>query len=452
MSENVVEPTAGALPTLNAKDNAKVLGAPSSKSKSKSNVGKLFVLIAVLIGLLFIVVGLMWFLKGRKAAQSAPPPITLGAKANGLGEKNSAVDNAGIEKLKASMLDSDKKKQAEANDNASKLAAMAAADQAKADAAKASAQNGAPAIGGAAPAPGGAPQAPNGQGRNAPPRPPTPQERKYQGQVMVDYSGGKKEERQYGNNQAQQPNQSNQTAYQAAAVNGGNAGGYQGAGFGNNGGGQATDNLSARLQPTVLARREAGVLPNLDYLLKRGVSIPCALQTGIDTTLAGFVVCKVMSDVYSANGKTLLVERDATIFGEQQSALKQGQARTFILWTRIDNPSGVYAQVDSPGTDQMGFNGVPGYVDSHFWQRFGGAIMLSLVQDYGQVIIARESANSNGTAPTYSNTTNTTQNMAAEALHNTINIPPTLIVNPGTIVYVLVSRDVSFENVYTLIK
>ena len=85
MSENVVEPTAGAIPSLNAKDNAKVLGSPSSKVRSKSNVSKLFILIGVLIGLLFVVFGLLWFLKGRKA-QAPTTPITLGAKASGIGD------------------------------------------------------------------------------------------------------------------------------------------------------------------------------------------------------------------------------------------------------------------------------------------------------------------------------------------------------------------------------
>ena len=122
-----------------------------------------------------------------------------------------------------------------------------------------------------------------------------------------------------------------------------------------------------------------------------------------------------------------------------------------MVWTRLDNPSGVFANLDSPGTDQMGFNGIPGYVDTHFSSRFGGAIMLSFIKDFSQNLSARQGSSTNS-GPTYNNSSQAGQDMAAEALRNSINIPPTLVVNPGTIVYVLVARDVSFESVYTLAK
>jgi type IV secretion system protein VirB10 len=119
--------------------------------------------------------------------------------------------------------------------------------------------------------------------------------------------------------------------------------------------------MASRLQPTVLAARRAGILPNLDFLLKRGMTIPCALQTGIDTTLPEFVVCTILNDMYSAKGKTRLLERGSTVLGEQQSDLKQGQARTFVVWTRIDMLGGVFVNIDSPATDRQGYSGIPGY-------------------------------------------------------------------------------------------
>ena len=191
--------------------------------------------------------------------------------------------------------------------------------------------------------------------------------------------------------------------------------------------------------------RTAGKLASLDFLLKRGTSIPCALETGIDTTLAGFVVCKVTNDVYSANSKTLLIERGASIFGEQQSSLRQGQERTFVLWTRIDNPSGITADLDSPATDQMGYNGIAGYVDTYFWKRFGGAIMMSFIKDFSANL------NKNG-ENNMQNTSQSSADLATETLKNAINIAPTLRVLPATVVYVLVARDINFSSVYSLEK
>ena len=47
-------------------------------------------------------------------------------------------------------------------------------------------------------------------------------------------------------------------------------------------------------------------------------------------------------------------------------------------------------------------------------------------------------------------TSNTMQDMASEALKNSINIPPTLYKNQGELVYVMVARDLDFSGVYSL--
>ncbi|HHW4683430.1 MAG TPA: type IV secretion system protein VirB10, partial [Xylella sp.] len=275
-----------------------------------------------------------------------------------------------------------------------------------------------------------------------PPRPLTPMERKMAGSVLLENTGAKlKADVQLSNNDQPPP----EAKASKPTMEGNQSDGQS----------RGTDGLASRLQPTVLQARSAGKLPNLDYLLKRGTSIPCALKTGIDTTLPGFVICNVLNNVYSANGKVLLIERGATLFGEQQSQLKQGQARTFVVWTRIDNPNGVFANIDSPATDQMGYSGIPGDVDTHFWQRFGGAIMLSLIKDFSQAYSQRIANKSNSgitvTQP-YGNTAQAAQDMGAEALRNAINIPPTLTVLPATTVNVMVARDVSFENVFNLVE
>jgi type IV secretion system protein VirB10 len=163
------------------------------------------------------------------------------------------------------------------------------------------------------------------------------------------------------------------------------------------------------------------------------------------------VLCNVISDVYSANGKTLLVERGATLFGEQQSQLQKGQARTFVIWSRVDNPSGVTADIDSPATDSMGYSGVPGVVDYHFLERFGAAVLLTVISDFSEAAAERYSNRTGGTVNLGSDS-NEIDSMATKALEDTINIPPNLLVKPGTVVHVLVARDVTFESVYALVQ
>lgn len=204
--------------------------------------------------------------------------------------------------------------------------------------------------------------------------------------------------------------------------------------------------LSALLSSTKTPPRSAGHLGNRNFILAKGSFIDCALQTKLDSTVPGMSACVVTRNIYSDNGKVLLIERGSTITGEYQANMRQGMARIFVLWSRIKTPNGVVINLDSPGTDPLGGAGLPGWVDNHFWQRFGGALMLSLIDDVARY--ATQNTGNNSGQINFSSTGESTQNMAAEALKNTINIPPTLYKNQGEQVGVYVARDLDFSSVY----
>lgn len=200
-----------------------------------------------------------------------------------------------------------------------------------------------------------------------------------------------------------------------------------------------------RTNATETARRRS----NTGLLLPKGTSIPCVLKTKIDSTYQGFTVCQVSKDVYSANGQTLLIERGSSVFGEQNVQLNQGQARVYVIWQRIETPKGVSVNVDSPATGQLGEMGVGARVNNHFGKRFGGAIMLSLIQDAisaGTTHLEKDKSKAGQT--TIENTSSTAESIAEKALENSINIPPTAIVHQGTLINILVNRDVDFSSVY----
>ena len=188
---------------------------------------------------------------------------------------------------------------------------------------------------------------------------------------------------------------------------------------------------------------------DLTYLLRKGTNIACTLDTKIVTTHPGFTRCLVNKDIYSANGQVLLIERGSKIIGEQTTSMLQGQARVFVLWNTVETPNGVTLDIDSPSADSLGASGQVAQVDTHFWERFGGAIMLSLIDD-GLVILG-DRVNKNSSSVSYDSTSDTIESMAAEALKNTINIPPTGYVNQGQLLNVMVARDVDFKDVYELV-
>lgn len=206
--------------------------------------------------------------------------------------------------------------------------------------------------------------------------------------------------------------------------------------------------FASRLNPTQTASVSAQQRGDLTYLLTKGTHIRCGLDTRIITTQPGFTRCIVSKDVYSANGKVLLIERGSTIIGEQTSALLQGQARVFVLWNELETPSGVKVSLSSPGSGQLGEAGHGAYVNYHFWQRFGGAMMISLISDLGENLSGRKGTSGNNNQITYEHSSEAAQEMAAEALKNSINIPPTGTINQGTVLNIMVARDVNFNKVY----
>ena len=99
--------------------------------------------------------------------------------------------------------------------------------------------------------------------------------------------------------------------------------------------------------------------------------------------------------------------------------------------------------------DDLGRAGFDGYVETYFWTRFGGAMLLSIVND--GVAYGRDQLRSgNGSSATGDNTTSAADTAAADALSNTINIPPVLRKNQGEMVSIFVARDLDFSGVYRL--
>jgi len=221
----------------------------------------------------------------------------------------------------------------------------------------------------------------------------------------------------------------------------------------------APDNspLAARLKPTVLEGEQASVLQDPDMVITAGTMIPCTLQTAIDSQLPGLVTCVVPIDIRGSTGNVVLLDRGTKIVGQLENGLLQGQNRVFVDWTRAETPDHVIVTLDSPGSDELGRAGLPGAVDNHFWDRFGGALMLTLVQGGldAATVAAAGRGNSNSASQqaalgfVYAAQSNG-QLVANTALANSINIPPTLTKNQGDTVSLIVAHDLDFSSVYRL--
>ena len=209
--------------------------------------------------------------------------------------------------------------------------------------------------------------------------------------------------------------------------------------------------LAANLKPTPTPAIAATMLATRRLLLPKGAFIDCTLETAIDSTYEGMTTCIGANDIYGADGKVVLLERGTKYVGEQRGAPRQGQGRVFILWNEARTPTGVVVQLASPGTDELGRNGLPGFVDTHFWERFGAAILVSVIDGTMQAFAAhRQGGSTVGGGTGVVLAPQGSRDVLTEILRSTVSMPPTVIKNQGERIQILVARDVDFRSVYAL--
>jgi len=207
--------------------------------------------------------------------------------------------------------------------------------------------------------------------------------------------------------------------------------------------------LGRKLESSEASRAVASLLPDRNYLITQGTSLDCSLETALDSSLSGITTCILSRDVYSDNGRVLLLDRGSKLTGEYTGGLKNGQKRLFVLWTRAKTPNGVVVALNSPSADGLGRSGMAGWVDTHFLARFGTAIFLSVLKDAAEIYAAQQS-DGNGTVVLGGSAGDAGEKVIEKTLDATADIPPTLVKNQGETIKVMVARDLDFSTVYDL--
>lgn len=190
-------------------------------------------------------------------------------------------------------------------------------------------------------------------------------------------------------------------------------------------------------------------------LLPKGRQVDCVLTTRIINELAGMTSCALTQNLYSANGRVLLLERGSEVTGEYGVATQLGLRRLFVVWTRVRTPQGVEVDLQSPGADALGTSGVPGHLEQRWMERIGAALLLSVMRDVIEIEMAKQQSRSGsdtivlGPQPG-ENTINAGQDIGEQVVKQTINVKPTLHINEGTRISIYVARDLDFSPVYDL--
>lgn len=199
------------------------------------------------------------------------------------------------------------------------------------------------------------------------------------------------------------------------------------------------ERFSERVAKSSVDRVAAERTPGLDRLVVQGTVVAAVMETALNSDLPGFARAIVQRDVLSFDGSAVLIPAGSRVIGEYKSGVAQGASRIFIIWSRIIRPDGVSISLASPAIDDLGRGGVPGKVNRHFLQRFGGSILLSVLTGG---ISAATAALSRGSAVIVGSAGEASA--LAQQASQDLNIPPTITTRAGASVRIFVARDLDF--------
>lgn len=219
---------------------------------------------------------------------------------------------------------------------------------------------------------------------------------------------------------------------------------------------------------TSSAQQRVTRVGNMALLIAQGKIIDSVLETPINTNYPGPVRAVVSSDVYSENGKNILVPRGSRLVGQFSGGYTPGQTRIILTWDRIIMPNGYDIAVSSPAIGANGTAGVEGIVDTQIAPALTNAVLYSALNvSFAKIVSEVTKSNTQsqttstsgvpgtGSGVTTTATTTPTQqaiNQQTQNLGNTTQdlakqfttAKPFITLDQGTLVSVFVNRDILF--------
>lgn len=183
-------------------------------------------------------------------------------------------------------------------------------------------------------------------------------------------------------------------------------------------------------------RSRSGSFANRSTTVPQGTLIPAVMETAFNSTRPGLARAIVSRDVRGFDGTRVLIPRGSRLVGEYRADAQPGQRRALINWLRLIRPDGVTISIASPSTDTLGRGGIRANVNSHFFQRFAGSILRSVV-DVGVTLAAGAT---NAPVVLLPGALGAVRGGGGESRR----VPPTLTVRQGTSISVFVARDLDF--------
>lgn len=215
------------------------------------------------------------------------------------------------------------------------------------------------------------------------------------------------------------------------------------------------ENLFSERQPSQTERNEAFLNTDTDDEvkvqktltgLKAGSIIPAALITGLNSDLPGQLIGQVTENVFdSVTGQHLLIPQGTKVIGRYNADIAYAQDRLQIVWNRLIMPNGDSVDLGAMvGADKTGAAGLKDSVDHHIPSLIG-AIFLSSVISAGANLATDSSREGGFTDDLGDTAAQQAASIGSNIVNRQLNIQPTITVEPGFKLTIIVDRDIALE-------
>lgn len=179
--------------------------------------------------------------------------------------------------------------------------------------------------------------------------------------------------------------------------------------------------------------------------IMEGTGIPYRLVEGATSDSPGQLNAEILTNVCdSMTGDLLLIPQGTHTIGTYDVAVSAGQSRMGVIWNRLIFPDTSSRQIGSmSGADQAGLAGMKDLLDTHFWEKWSSAIMVSLIGAGAQLSQPQQSAfaTPSGTAQAAGAMTQQLSTFGQEQARAGLSIPNTIELRPGLIGMIKVNKD-----------
>ncbi len=182
---------------------------------------------------------------------------------------------------------------------------------------------------------------------------------------------------------------------------------------------------------------------NLSRVLTADRFIPAVLIQEINSELEGKVVAQIEQHVYASHGRKILVPAGSKAIGRYLPFKKAGETRLRIVWERILTPDGINIRtVNAEMADAMGRAGITGDVDNRNFDKYGMALLVSLISAIGQLHVPADSAAQKAAIDSFGRELS---RVTADILQQSLDIKPRVTIPAGSRILISPVDDIWFK-------